>query len=135
MTLLTVAGLHVRGPEGRDLVSDVSFTLDAGERLGLIGESGSGKSMTALAIMGLTPPGMTVSGSVVFDAPGLDRSLDRTEVVGAGSGGSPRCAAGRRARSSRSRSPPSTRSCGWAARWPSRSGEGGGCADGPCARR
>ncbi|MBE3010513.1 ABC transporter ATP-binding protein [Microbispora sp. NEAU-D428] len=80
MTLLTVAGLRVRSPEGRDLVSDVSFTLDAGERLGLIGESGSGKSMTALAIMGLTPPGMTVSGSVVFDAPGLGR----TEVVGAG---------------------------------------------------
>ncbi|MFI9573219.1 ATP-binding cassette domain-containing protein [Microbispora rosea] len=84
MTLLTVAGLHVRGPEGRDLVSDVSFTLGAGERLGLIGESGSGKSMTALAITGLTPPGLTVSGSVVFDAPGLDRSLDRIEVVGAG---------------------------------------------------
>ncbi|OPG04184.1 ABC transporter ATP-binding protein [Microbispora sp. GKU 823] len=80
MTLLAVAGLHVRSPEGRDLVSDVSFTLDAGERLGLIGESGSGKSMTALAITGLTPPGMTVSGSVVFDAPGLGR----TEVVGAG---------------------------------------------------
>ncbi|MGI5153657.1 ABC transporter ATP-binding protein [Microbispora sp. CA-102843] len=79
-TLLAVAGLHVRSPEGRDLVSDVSFMLDAGERLGLIGESGSGKSMTALAIMGLTPPGMTVSGSVVFDAP----SLGRTEVVGAG---------------------------------------------------
>ncbi|TQS24960.1 ABC transporter ATP-binding protein [Microbispora sp. KK1-11] len=80
MTLLTVAGLHVRSPEGRDLVSDVSFTLDVGERLGLIGESGSGKSMTALAITGLTPPGMTVSGSVVFDAP----DLGRTEVVGAG---------------------------------------------------
>ncbi|WP_030508671.1 ATP-binding cassette domain-containing protein [Microbispora rosea] len=84
MTLLTVTGLHVRGPEGRDLASDVSFTLGAGERLGLIGESGSGKSMTALAITGLTPPGLTVSGSVVFDAPGLDRSLDRIEVVGAG---------------------------------------------------
>ncbi|MEV1202271.1 ABC transporter ATP-binding protein, partial [Microbispora rosea] len=84
MTLLTVAGLHVRGPEGRDLVSDVSFTLGAGERLGLIGESGSGKSMTALAITGLTPPGLTVAGSVVFDAPGFDRSLDRIEVVGAG---------------------------------------------------
>ncbi|MEV4298369.1 ABC transporter ATP-binding protein [Microbispora rosea] len=84
MTLLTVAGLHVRGPEGRDLVSDVSFTLGAGERLGLIGESGSGKSMTALAITGLTPPGLTVSGSVVFDVPNLDRGLDRIEVVGAG---------------------------------------------------
>jgi ABC-type glutathione transport system ATPase component len=80
VTLLTVEGLHVRSAEGRDLVSDVSFTLGAGERLGLIGESGSGKSMTALAIMGLTPPGMTVSGSVVFDVPGLDR----IEVVGAG---------------------------------------------------
>ncbi|GII52298.1 ABC transporter ATP-binding protein [Planotetraspora thailandica] len=79
MSLLEVAGLHVRAAGGRDLVSDLSFTVEAGERFGLIGESGSGKSLTALAIMGLLPPGMTASGSVVFDAPGTDR----TEVVGA----------------------------------------------------
>jgi peptide/nickel transport system ATP-binding protein len=80
MSLLEVAGLRVRAADGRDLVSDVSFTIGAGERFGLIGESGSGKSLTALAVMGLLPPGMTVSGSVVFDVPGADR----TEIIGAG---------------------------------------------------
>ncbi len=46
------------------LVTDVSFSLAAGERVGLIGESGSGKSLTALALMGLLPEGLCVTGSV-----------------------------------------------------------------------
>ncbi|MFC0218898.1 dipeptide ABC transporter ATP-binding protein [Pseudochelatococcus lubricantis] len=41
---------------GRRIVLDLSFAIDKGETLALIGESGSGKSMTALAIMGLLPP-------------------------------------------------------------------------------
>jgi oligopeptide/dipeptide ABC transporter ATP-binding protein len=46
-------------------VGDVSFHLEAGETLGLVGESGCGKSMTALSLMGLLPPGgSVVSGSV-----------------------------------------------------------------------
>ena len=45
-----------------------------GERLGLIGESGSGKSLTSFAIIGLLPAGLTATGSVV---------LDGTQVVGA----------------------------------------------------
>ncbi|GAA4580289.1 ABC transporter ATP-binding protein [Planotetraspora phitsanulokensis] len=80
MSLLEVAGLGVRSADGRDLISDLSFTVDAGTRFGLIGESGSGKSLTALAIMGLLPPGMTASGSVTLDVPGRGR----TEIVGAG---------------------------------------------------
>ncbi|GIH15685.1 ATP-binding cassette domain-containing protein [Rugosimonospora africana] len=79
MSLLTVNGLSVHSPDGRALVRDLSFSIGPGERLGLIGESGSGKSLTALAIMGLLPAGMTVSGSVVLDAPGMPA----TEVVGA----------------------------------------------------
>ena len=53
--LLTLDALGVRyeGAEPRDLVHEVSFTLEPGERLGIIGESGSGKSLTALAILGL----------------------------------------------------------------------------------
>ena len=43
---------------------DVSFSLDRGQTLGLIGESGSGKSMTALTIMGLLPEGAQVAGSI-----------------------------------------------------------------------
>jgi peptide/nickel transport system ATP-binding protein len=50
-------------------VDDVSFTLQRGETLALVGESGCGKSMTALSIMRLvpTPPGRIVGGSVRLD--------------------------------------------------------------------
>ena len=44
----------------------VSFDLDHGQTLGLIGESGCGKSITALALMGLLPEGARVSGSIRF---------------------------------------------------------------------
>jgi peptide/nickel transport system ATP-binding protein len=50
--------------DGVPVVAGVSFSLAAGERLGLIGESGSGKSVTALAIMGLLPEGMGAKGRV-----------------------------------------------------------------------
>ena len=46
------------------LLHDVSFTIDQGERVGLIGESGSGKSLTSLALLGLLPDGARVSGSI-----------------------------------------------------------------------
>ena len=45
-------------------VRDVGFALERGDTVGLIGESGCGKSMTALALMGLAPDNATVSGSV-----------------------------------------------------------------------
>jgi peptide/nickel transport system ATP-binding protein len=50
-------------------VDDVSFTLKRGETLALVGESGCGKSMTALSIMRLVPepPGRIVGGSVTLD--------------------------------------------------------------------
>jgi peptide/nickel transport system ATP-binding protein len=56
--------LSVRGLGVSSLVRDVSFEIGAGERVGLIGESGSGKSLTALAIMGLLPEELPASGSV-----------------------------------------------------------------------
>ncbi|MEU7787215.1 ABC transporter ATP-binding protein [Amycolatopsis sp. NPDC049159] len=56
--------LSVRGLGVGDLVRDVSFEIGAGERVGLIGESGSGKSLTALSIMGLLPEELRASGSV-----------------------------------------------------------------------
>ena len=56
MALLEVNDLVVDfGRHRRVAVDHVSWSLDPGERLGLIGESGSGKSVTALAIMGLLP--------------------------------------------------------------------------------
>ena len=45
-------------------VRSMSFALERGDTLGLIGESGCGKSMTALALMGLAPDNATVSGSL-----------------------------------------------------------------------
>ncbi|SEB38684.1 ATP-binding cassette domain-containing protein [Microbacterium hydrocarbonoxydans] len=66
MSMLDVSGLTVRSGSGA-LVRDVSFTLQAGERLGLIGESGSGKSLTSLAVTGLLPDSLVPSGSVLLD--------------------------------------------------------------------
>jgi len=43
-------------------VNDVSVRIAAGEALGLVGESGSAKTMLSLALMGLLPPGARVSG-------------------------------------------------------------------------
>jgi peptide/nickel transport system ATP-binding protein len=73
-TGLTVSGLCIRGPEGQRLVDELSFSIAPGERVGLIGESGSGKSLTALAILGLLPEALTASGSIRWGD---------TEVVGA----------------------------------------------------
>ncbi|MFD4466854.1 dipeptide ABC transporter ATP-binding protein [Rhodococcus sp. NPDC058505] len=75
--LLEVSGLGVR-IDDRDLLSGVGFRLDAGERVGLIGESGSGKSLTALSLMGLLPDQLTATGSVRLG--GVDGNLlDRPE--------------------------------------------------------
>ena len=50
------------------VVDDVSFTVGRGEILGVVGESGAGKSMTGSAIIGLIdPPGRIASGEIVFD--------------------------------------------------------------------
>ena len=66
MSILDVSGLTVRSGAGA-LVRDVSFSLAPGERLGLIGESGSGKSLTSLAVTGLLPDALSASGSVLLD--------------------------------------------------------------------
>jgi peptide/nickel transport system ATP-binding protein len=78
---LVVDGLGIRSDAGTGLVDDLSFAIAPGERLGLIGESGSGKSLTALAIMGLLPDGLVASGSVLLSGSevigGTERSLVR----------------------------------------------------------
>ena len=54
-------------------VDGVSFTVDRGETLGIVGESGCGKSATALSIMGLIPdpPGKIEGGEILFDGKNL----------------------------------------------------------------
>ncbi|MCW5938134.1 MAG: ABC transporter ATP-binding protein [Fimbriimonadaceae bacterium] len=59
---------------GVQILRDVSFSVDAGATLGIVGESGCGKSMTGLALMGMLPPGGKVTqGSVVLDGRDLLR--------------------------------------------------------------
>ncbi|WP_151526420.1 ABC transporter ATP-binding protein [Serinicoccus kebangsaanensis] len=62
-TVLAVEGLDV-GTRHTPLLHDVTFSLHRGERVGLIGESGSGKSLTALAVMGLLGEGLRAGGDV-----------------------------------------------------------------------
>jgi len=50
--------------DGDRVIDGVSFAVEDGQRFGLIGESGSGKSVTALAVLGLLPEGATASGSI-----------------------------------------------------------------------
>ena len=68
--LLSVQDLRVtlqtaRGPA--DALRGVSFSMARGDTVGLIGESGCGKSITALALMGLLPEGAQVAGSIRFE--------------------------------------------------------------------
>src|SRR5256712_12685676 len=73
--LLEVKNLKTYFPTRAGLVravDDVSFYIDRGELLGLVGESGCGKSMTALSIMRLiAPPGKIVDGEILFDGQSL----------------------------------------------------------------
>ncbi|SCX74645.1 ABC transporter ATP-binding protein [Variovorax sp. EL159] len=76
MPLLEVNNLHIglqtqRGPA--QAVRGVSFSLERGETLGIVGESGCGKSITVMSLMGLLPSTADVTGSIRFDG---------TELVG-----------------------------------------------------
>ncbi|MEF9906525.1 ABC transporter ATP-binding protein [Streptomyces sp. P9-A2] len=76
MSLLTVDELTVtfggRGRKESRAVDGVSFEVDQGQVVGLVGESGCGKSVTSLALMGLLPPkGVTVGGRAEFDGTDL----------------------------------------------------------------
>ena len=76
--ILDVRALSValQTPRGAaDALRDVAFTLEPGQTLGVIGESGCGKSMLALALMGLLPEGARARGSI---------RLAQQELVGAG---------------------------------------------------
>ncbi|MGW4229137.1 ABC transporter ATP-binding protein [Streptomyces sp. NPDC004980] len=76
MALLNVDQLSVtfggRGRKDSVAVDGVSFTVDQGQVVGLVGESGCGKSVTSLALMGLLPDkGVKVGGRVEFDGQDL----------------------------------------------------------------
>ena len=78
-SLLEVTDLTIEFGRRRTLAVDaVSFTLEPGERLGIIGESGSGKTVTALAVMGLLPENARVSGSIRWRGDELIGRSERT---------------------------------------------------------
>ncbi|MCR4268792.1 ABC transporter ATP-binding protein [Nitratireductor sp. ZSWI3] len=76
MALLEVDRLRVEFPTRNGTltaVDDVSFTVEEGEVLGLVGESGAGKSMTGAAIIGLIePPGHIAGGEIRLDGGRID---------------------------------------------------------------
>ncbi|MET3803608.1 peptide/nickel transport system ATP-binding protein [Nakamurella sp. UYEF19] len=80
--LLTVDHLSI-AVGSTELVNDVSFVIERDERLGIIGASGSGKTLTCLAVAGLLPDGLKATGSVHLDgvhtdlAHGAERQLAR----------------------------------------------------------
>ena len=80
--VLRVENLVMEFPAGRHqvvhAVSDVSFDIRRGETLGIVGESGCGKSTTARSIVQLPPP---TSGRVVLD-PGTDQEAELTTLKG-----------------------------------------------------
>ncbi len=76
-TLLEIKGLRVEGQSGErwhEIVKGIDLTLRRGEVLGLIGESGAGKSTIGLAAMGYARPGCRIAGgSILFDGVDLAR--------------------------------------------------------------
>src|SRR5687767_14261028 len=73
---LSVSGLRVRFGD-QMVVDDVDLAIDTGEHVGLIGESGSGKSTIALAVLGLLPMGAHVIGSIVVGGCEIVGTADR----------------------------------------------------------
>lgn len=70
--LLRVENLRVGLDSGVTLVDGATFSVDHGEIVAVVGESGCGKSVTALATLGLLPPGIHVEGgTVIFDGTDL----------------------------------------------------------------
>ena len=88
MSLLTVKDLSVKFPTEDGLVNavnGVSFSVEKGKTLGIVGESGCGKSQTALSIMRLIQkPGIVESGEVTFKNENLLKKSDEEmrEIMG-----------------------------------------------------
>jgi oligopeptide transport system ATP-binding protein len=87
MSLLEVDGLRVRlraGDQLMTVVDGVDYRVEPGEVFGVAGESGSGKTMSMLALLGLLPEGAAVEGAIRFDGRDLLRLTrqERREIAG-----------------------------------------------------
>lgn len=70
MSVISIRDLNLSvttGKTTKHILKDVSFDLEAGRITGVAGASGSGKTQTGLAVMGLSPAGAQLSGSIDFD--------------------------------------------------------------------
>ena len=74
--LLSIENLRIDHGSGVSLVESLNFTVRRGETVGLVGESGCGKSLTALAIMGLLAGNLRTAGGSI--------SLEGTDLAGLG---------------------------------------------------
>jgi oligopeptide transport system ATP-binding protein len=75
-SLLSVQGLRIRLPTAAGLVTivdGVDYEVESGQVFGIAGESGSGKTISVLALLGLLPDGAQVEGSAMFDGQDLLR--------------------------------------------------------------
>ena len=83
--ILQVKNLHVHyitDEEEVFAVNGISFDLDEGDSIGLVGETGAGKTTTAMAIMQLVPdpPGEIVNGSILFEGEDLLKLSEKQSV-------------------------------------------------------
>lgn len=79
--MLKVSGLTISFSNHPPVVNDLSFGLEAGQRLGLLGLSGSGKSMTAMALLGLLPPGARIEGGEAWYQPVTGPAIDLLRIT------------------------------------------------------
>ncbi|GAB3588587.1 ABC transporter ATP-binding protein [Amycolatopsis endophytica] len=86
---LQVQDLEIVTPNGTRLVSGMTFEVSAGHLLGLLGETGAGKTLTARAVLGLLPRTLRASGKVSFDGRtwhALDHPEEVTHLLGTSTG-------------------------------------------------
>ena len=95
MSLLEARGITLTARLGEvtvDVLRDISFTLERGETLGLVGESGAGKSMIGRLCSQLLPPGFAVSaGTLLFDGERTWYGSARTGAARCSASASPSC--------------------------------------------
>ncbi|MFB5678126.1 ABC transporter ATP-binding protein [Paenibacillus terreus] len=72
-----IKNLSIRNANGRPLVHNSSFSLESGKTYCLLGESGSGKTLTSKAILGMLPEGLQMSGDIMLHGKDLNRLSKR----------------------------------------------------------
>jgi len=80
-TVLRIKDLIISGAQGKQLAHIPELNIERGTSYGIIGESGSGKSLTLLSIIGLLPNSVTASGMIAFSEAGKHENLLLTPYI------------------------------------------------------